>query len=198
MLSVLLVCTGNICRSPLAEGFLVERSERLFDGAIRVRSAGTWARRASPPMTESIQAAAERGVDISAATSSPLVADMVGDADLVLTMTAEQRDEVLGLAPDARDRTFTLKEAVALFAAMPPAPTNEHSALSSRIADAARLRETGSVVVDDEDVSDPLGMSIDTYRAVAWEIESLIDALVGGLFGAERREETAEAKKVWG
>ncbi len=198
MLSVLLVCTGNICRSPLAEGFLVERSERLFGGAIGVRSAGTWARRAGPAMAESIQAAAERGVDISAATSSPREAGMVGEADLVLTMTAEQRDEVLALAPDARDKTFTLKEAVALFAAMPAAAGADRDQVLARIAEAARLRETGSVAVADEDVSDPLGMSIDTYRAVAWEIESLVDALVGGLFGSERREDTVEAKKVWG
>lgn len=182
----------------MAEGFLVERSERLFGGSVRVRSAGTWARRAGPPMSESIQAAAERGVDISALSSSPVEPEMIRDSDLVLTMTAEQRDEVLALAPEARDRTFTLKEAVALFAAMPTAAGGERDALLARIEEAARLRETGSVVVSDEDVSDPLGMSIDTYRAVAWEIENLVDALVAGLSGSERREETAEAKKVWG
>lgn len=198
MLAVLFVCTGNICRSPIAEGFLQDRSARLLNGAVRVRSAGTWARQASPAMEESIQAAADRGVDISRSTSSPIREEMIRDADLVLTMTTEQRDEVLGLVPEARDKTFTLKELVAVLGAMPAPAGADRDALLERIADAARLRDTASVTVADEDVSDPLGMSIDTYRAVAWEIETLVDALVAGLFGGDREPQTADAKKVWG
>lgn len=198
MLAVLLVCTGNICRSPMAEGLLADRSTRLLGGAIRVRSAGTYARRANAPMPEAQQAARDLGVDISGLHSDPLDDEMVRSADIVLTMTTEQRDEVLGLVPEARERTFTLKEIVLLLAALPapPRPATRETLLL-RVAEAHELRERGTTPVADEDVSDPLGMSVETYRAVAWEIDSLVDGLVSGLFGGER-EEKPEAAEIWG
>jgi protein-tyrosine phosphatase len=150
-------------------------------------------------MAEALEAAAERGVDISGLRSSTLDPAVVTGSDVVLTMTAEQREEVLSAVPDAGPKTFTLKELVRLLAALPPAaPGAGREAALDRIRDANRIRATGEAVVGDEDVSDPLGMSVDTYRAVAWEIEGLVDELLSGLFGSPRPEPAGEAKRVWG
>ncbi|HZB04016.1 MAG TPA: low molecular weight protein arginine phosphatase [Actinomycetota bacterium] len=189
MLRILLICTGNICRSPMALGFLADRSGRLLDGALIVRSAGTWARPGSPPTPEAEASVAERGIDISDHRSTPVSSDLIGWADLIITMTAEHRDEVLDMTPDADDRTFTLKELVALLGALPP-PEVERSrdALLARVDEASALRASGRAPAPaDADVVDPIGMSDETYRAVAWELEELTDALVRRLAGADAR-----------
>jgi protein-tyrosine-phosphatase len=169
----------------MAHGFLVERSRRLLGGALRVRSAGTWARAGYAATGEAVAAAAERGVDIDEHRSSPFSAELAGWADLVLTMTAEQRDEVLEAVPDVGDRTFTLKELVALLNALPPpdGPASREGMLA-RLADADRLRADGAGPRPaDEDVADPLGLGMEAYRATCWEIEELVDATVRGLVG---------------
>jgi protein-tyrosine phosphatase len=171
----------------MAEGFLRDRSRRLLDGDLDVGSAGTWARLGSPPMPEAIEAAAERGVDVAHLRSDPIEREAIERADLVVTMAAEHRDEILHIEPDAEPKTFTLKELVRLVAALPEAPPNtDRDAALGRIAEAHRLR-TGPEAppIRDEDVSDPLGLGLQTYRAKAWEIEEHVDALIRGLFGIE-------------
>jgi protein-tyrosine phosphatase len=188
VLRVLVVCTGNICRSPMAQGFLTERSQRLLGGAVAVRSAGTWARPGHPATEEAVLVARERGVELAEHRSTPFGTDLAGWADLILTMTAEQREEVLHEAPRAEPKTFTLKELVALLGAL-PAPTGlpSRDGLLQRIARADGLRrEAAAPRAADEDVVDPLAMSMETYRAVCWEIEELVDGLIRGLAGASQ------------
>ena len=84
MASILFVCSGNICRSAMAEG--IARA-RLDDAGIAFASAGTWAGRGNPATPEAVVAAAQIGVDIRAHRSRPLDADMAGAADLVYGMT---------------------------------------------------------------------------------------------------------------
>jgi protein-tyrosine phosphatase len=196
VLRVLLVCTGNICRSPIALGFLTDRSTRLLDGALTVGSAGTWARPGSPPTPEAEEAAAERHVDIAGHRSTPLAPELVERADLVLAMTGEHREEILDAVPGAGPKTFTLKELVALLGGLPPVdrpPSRE--ALLARIAEADALRASGQGPVPaDEDVADPIGMSEATYRAVAWELEELTDALVAGLAGVRAQVAAQEGE----
>ena len=168
----------------MAFGFLADRSERLLEGALRVRSSGTWARPELPPTAEAAEVAAARGIDISEHRSTPFAADLAEWADVVLTMTGEQRDEVLHAAPSAEAKTFSLKEFVALLGGLPPAEGHTREAMVSRIAGADRLRRSGEAPRPaDEDVADPIGMSEDTYRSVGWELEELTDALVRGLAG---------------
>jgi protein-tyrosine phosphatase len=185
VLSVLLVCTGNICRSPMAEGILKDRSVRLLDGALSVTSSGTYARGGMPPTEEAIAVAAERGVEIAGLRATAFVPELADRADVVITMTEEHKMEVLDVAPEAQVKTFTLKELVELLGELSPAGTHlTREALQGRIKAAHRIRrESGSMDFVDHDVADPIGLSMEAYRATAWEIENLIDGLVGGLVG---------------
>jgi protein-tyrosine phosphatase len=198
VLAVLVVCTGNICRSPIAEGFLQDRSAHLLGGALTVSSAGTWARTGKPPTPEAVVAAGERGVDVSAQQSTSFRREAARGADLVLTMTEEQKGEVLEQIPEAASKTFTLKEVVGLLRELPPGPpTRDRQALLDRIAQADALRR-GSTAPDlhDADVADPLGLSLQAYRAVAWEIETLVDDLLEGLLGRGATARSAEATEA--
>jgi len=187
MASILVVCTGNVCRSPLAEGFLRAALEgHLGASAPTVSSAGTSGWDGSPAMEESVAAAAERGVDISGHRGRALHRDDVDAADLIVGMSAEHRDVVVRLVPEAAGRTFTLKELVRLLDALPGADRTAPpaDALAGRLAEADRLRHSGfEGNPHDEDVMDPLGMPLDSYRAVAWELDEWSRRLADGLFG---------------
>jgi protein-tyrosine phosphatase len=169
----------------MAEGFLRDRSSRFLGGALRVTSAGTWARGAQPPTPEAVAAAGERGVDIERNRSTTFLPELADRADLVVTMTEEHKEEVLDLAPEAGAKTFTLKELVGLLDELPAAdPAVSRDALLDRIAAADRMRRhPDALLAEDTDVADPLGLSMEAYRATAWEIEGLIDRLVEGLAG---------------
>jgi protein-tyrosine phosphatase len=154
----------------------------MGDAAPEVRSAGTDGWEGSGATPESIRAGAERGLDVAAHAARRLHPRMVDHADLVVTMTREHRREVVAVVPSAAPRTFTLKELTRLAEALPD-PGNGDG-LVERIRQADALRRTGFVAEGgDEDVADPLGMSLDTYRAIAWEIERFSERMADALLG---------------
>jgi protein-tyrosine phosphatase len=187
MASILVVCTGNVCRSPIAEALVRAALEaRLGERALAVASAGTAGWEGSGAMPESVAAAAERGVDISDHSARRLVAEHVRQASLVIGMAAEHRDAVAASVPGAASRTFTLKELVRLLEALPEPEGGESpdARLGARVAEADALRSTGfEGNRNDEDVVDPLGMPLETYRAIAWELDEWCARLADGLFG---------------
>ena len=185
MAQVLLVCTGNICRSPMAEGLLRSALERrLGDRAPRVASAGTIARDGARAMPEAVEAAAELGVDISRHSARRLRREHIRDAVLIVGMAAEHRQDVRALVPEAEARTFTLKELVRVLEATDRRPLNatlDDGFLAGAVADANR-RRAGSPATAEDDVMDPLGLSLHGYRAVASEVGDLCERLAGGLY----------------
>lgn len=191
MLTFLFVCTGNICRSPLADAFMSDRSERLLDGAVRVQSAGVSAGQYLSP--DAVRAAKERGVDAGDLRPTQLTADMLRGADLVVTMTGDHSEEVLDVAPEVAEKTFTLKELSRLLTRMRASvPSSERASVLARIGEAHRLRAASSATASHaQDVRDPLGLPMDTYREVAAEIEAGVDDLVRGLFGVRARAEAS-------
>lgn len=107
-MNILFVCTGNTCRSPLAEALLRRLlSERQVDG-VTVASAGTGAWAGAPASEGSYLVALEDGVDLSAHRAQSLTPELAGTADVILTMSRSHRQRLrdLGLG----DRTFLLGE----------------------------------------------------------------------------------------
>jgi len=189
MSSILVVCTGNVCRSPLAEGLLRAALRRRFgEAAPTVSSAGTHGWEGSEAMPGSVEAARELGVDLTNHRARLLTYELAREADLLLCMAGDHRD-AFGSEHDLARRAFTLKELVRLVEALPSADAGP-GGLAERVAeaDAARGLHPAS---RDENVADPLGQPPEAYRAVAWELELWIDRLVSGLFGPQASAEAA-------
>ncbi len=108
MKTILFLCTGNVCRSPMAEGFF--RHAVRGRGEFRILSAGLGALDGQPPSPYSVQAMKEIGMDISGQRSRALTADLVRSADLILGMTHGHVDTVQLLYPQVAEKTFLLRE----------------------------------------------------------------------------------------
>lgn len=188
MTSILVVCTGNICRSPVAEGFLRDSfAARFGDGAPAVSSAGIAGLDGWPASEESVVAAAEYGTDIQDHRARMLTLDMVA-ADLILGMASEHRERVIDLDPTVEGRSFTLKELARLLEELDPvSEPAPPGSLTGRVAQAAELRRSGFPGnPQDESVVDPIGLGMTTYRAVSWDLQGWTRRLVAGLFGPEQ------------
>ena len=186
MRTVLLVCTGNICRSPIAEGFIGSLvAVRGIEG-INAESAGTSGWEGSQAVPEAIEALRELGVDISQHRARRLTRALIERADLILALAAEHRGAVARLSPNAAVRTFTLKEMVDLLRQVERllADGDPEERLDAAVRGAATLRASGAEQLSDEDVEDPLGSGLESFRATAWEIEILCEQLVDLMFGA--------------
>jgi protein-tyrosine phosphatase len=103
--SILVVCEGNICRSPMAQGLLQAALPR-----VRVRSAGLGALIGMPADEVAVQLLKERSIDISEHRATQITRGMCLDADLVFVMSRAQRERVEDMYPLARGRVFRLGE----------------------------------------------------------------------------------------
>jgi protein-tyrosine phosphatase len=182
---------GNICRSPMAERLLVLAArERVGDKAedlILAHSAGTGGWHAgeemNPPAAREVR---RRGGDSGRFAARRLLAEHLDTADLVLTATAEQQDFVLGLRPDAADRTFVLGEFGRLLggvdpAALPryaPAPDAVYARGVALVEAAATVRD-GAAPAPEDDLDDPWGRGDGYFRRVAEEIDQTVRPLAG-------------------
>ena len=108
MKSVLFVCTGNICRSPIAEGLFRRLLGNRKD--IEVASAGVHAVRGQPPSLYAVQVCEEEGVDISGLRSQPLTAALVDRATHIFAMTGAHLETIEMLFPQGAEKSFLLRE----------------------------------------------------------------------------------------
>ncbi|WP_342433596.1 low molecular weight protein arginine phosphatase [Neobacillus sp. FSL H8-0543] len=105
MQRILFVCTGNTCRSPMAEAILKNKN---LDG-VEVRSAGVYAANGGEASAHAQRVLDEKGIDHHH-QSSLLTKDEVDWADLILTMTASHKTAILQQYPECWKKLFTLKE----------------------------------------------------------------------------------------
>src|SRR6266540_2579017 len=104
--TILVVCTGNICRSPMASGLL---ASFLRDRGVRdvtVESCGVAAWDGSPPTPEAVEAMREQGLDISGHVARKLNRRIIEAADLIVGMASEHRRAVKRIAPTAGGKSF--------------------------------------------------------------------------------------------
>src|SRR5436190_6765370 len=108
MKTVLFVCTGNVCRSPMAEGLFrnAVRGRRPF----RVMSAGVGAVDGQPASDHAVRALHQLGIDISNHRSRHLTWESVSEADYIFGMTHSHVDAIMLLYPQAAEKTFLLRE----------------------------------------------------------------------------------------
>jgi protein arginine phosphatase len=171
---VLFVCTGNVCRSPMAEGFLRwEAQRRGLD--IDVRSTGTHAWTGRAATIEGRKVMNEHGVSIDDFRTIELDRSLVDWADVIFGMSREHVRETLRAYPDVARKTFTLKGFLELLGSVPPSDNTE--AWLAAAADAKeRLGPSG-----DADIDDPIGEREAAYRRVSAEIKDLVEQLAAGL-----------------
>lgn len=146
-LSIVFVCTGNTCRSPMAEAIcrhqLATRLKcsvnDLEDHGVLISSAGLSAMMGGRPTKEAVEVMSEMGVDLSSHESQPLGGQLIRHADVIWAMTQAHRAAILSQWPEAAGRVHLLS-------------------------------------VDGADVADPIGGPIDQYRRCAEQIKTELDA----------------------
>jgi protein-tyrosine phosphatase len=184
---LLFICTGNMCRSPLAERLTSSWAHDALGAqaaGISVRSAGTDAQPGRAMEARSARALVDLGGDPTGFVARELVRTEAEDADLVLTMTRRHRNKVIKGAPRAMRWTFTLAEAAALIPladteGITALPLPERAAALAERLNAARSRRVSDV---QDDVQDPIGQPQSVHSDVARQIADCLEPLTELLF----------------
>ncbi|MEA4853864.1 MAG: low molecular weight protein arginine phosphatase [Christensenella sp.] len=109
-MNILLVCTGNTCRSPIAEVVLDDAVDRssILHGDVKVKSAGTFACEGAEPTEEAVRVLEEMGLDLEGHKAAPFTSELADWADLILAMGKEQMEHIEVMAPEDTEKVHTL------------------------------------------------------------------------------------------
>ena len=171
-----MVCTGNICRSPLAMALMRHHLEQRGCTDVEVVSAGVSAVVEAPPSPPAVRVLRDRGVDLTDHRARRLTVGELERADLVVVMAQEHVDAIRALAPEVLPKVARLKD-LAKRSVTPAPGTGRAQRLQ------ALLAATPSVGPAGLDVADPYGRSPRSYATTAQEIELGVEALVQALCG---------------
>ena len=196
--SVLFVCSGNICRSPLGEQLLRARTLAIFGGdapaasrEVVFSSAGTIAAAGQRMPEQAAELSVRYGGEPSLHRATELDAQLVGAADLVIAMAQEHRSGVVRSLPRSSRYTFTLREFAALMRDLAQVAAGEKllecgpdipAQLRALIPAVAARRGMGSVLSpEDSDVVDPYRRSQATYDKSGEQVVTAVDEIMAAL-----------------
>jgi len=182
---ILFVCSGNTCRSPMAEVLLRKKlarhaSEWAKDAV--VTSAGVSAISGSPASENATAAMKHKDLDLSEHQSKLLEAADIINADLVITMTRNHKKAVLALVPQALHKVYTLAELTAL-AELAHAKPEQAKKYRDMIQEVAQKTMELTLLLDQllgnpPDIEDPFGGDLAEYEECARSISGHLDTLL--------------------
>ncbi|MDP8208518.1 MAG: Sua5/YciO/YrdC/YwlC family protein [Candidatus Electryonea clarkiae] len=155
--NILIICSGNICRSPMAEVVLSSRLKELAPNQFVVRSAGTIAQTGWNASMHAVEAIREKGCDLSNHLSRRVNRDLVEWADIILNMSRDHLGDLHADFPEFSGKMY-------LFTTFPRSPGRY-----------------------DEGVDDPYGLDMETYRNVAEIIVDHVDRIIPHLLERVQR-----------
>ncbi len=174
---ILVVCTANQCRSPLAAA-LLQAALHARGVLVEVDTAGL-GEPGFAATDPTLAVGARRGLDLTAPRSRQLTPDLIAPADLVLGLERRHVREVVVMVPSAWPRSFTLKEVVRRGERVGRRQSGESlPSWLERVHEGRERRELlGSSRLDD--VGDPSGGTVADHEDLARELEDLLERLVG-------------------
>ncbi|PZE19439.1 low molecular weight protein arginine phosphatase [Paenibacillus xerothermodurans] len=184
---ILFVCTGNTCRSPMAEGILRRMLKEQGLNHVEVRSAGVAAMDGAPVSGHAAAVLQEKGCSRDM-RSTALTANLLNWADVVLTMTSAHKQNAIQQFPHSVEKIFTLKE----FVEDDPKTLQRLAELGKLVADVELKRALSQPITNEErarirslerelpdyDIADPYGGPMFLYRECAQDIENCLQKLV--------------------
>lgn len=193
MKNILFVCTGNTCRSPMAEALLRKMAEEK-ELDLQIRSAGVFAENGAAASVGAQKVLQQRGIKMEH-QAQLVTPKLINWSDIILTMTLGHKQQLLAQYPVSMNKTFTLKEFV-----LSDESTEKLLDRLNQIQAERIMKETlkeqgdkqwGELLKEEErlvqdlthrlagwDISDPFGMDVEVYEACAQELESLLKKLL--------------------
>ena len=147
---ILFVCTGNSCRSIMAQGLMIDALKKLGKEDIEVSSAGVSAIDGFGPTSETIEVMKREGIDVSGLKSKNLTDAMIKSADLILVMAAYHMSDIITRVPEAASKTHLLKQ---------------------------YGKYDNSYIRLGMDIADPIGKTVEAYESILDEIKKEVERI---------------------
>ncbi|MCZ8523371.1 MULTISPECIES: low molecular weight protein arginine phosphatase [Paenibacillus] len=190
MKRILFVCTGNTCRSPMAEGLMRRIAADEGLAGLEVRSAGVAAMEGTPASSHAAAVLEAKGCSLPS-VSSYLNQASIDWSDLVLTMTSSHKRHTIQLYPEAVDKVYTLKE----YVQDDPVVAGKRAEIESLVTDLQLKQALSGEITEEErarvrqlqqempspDIVDPFGGPLRVYEECAAEIEDCLRKLASKL-----------------